>query len=78
MLNGDEMMAKAIRMAAEALPVDFDDWGTERQVNAENAFFLFFDETVGISDEFSTWMLKSTVEERVAEALKRFIAFFLS
>lgn len=61
-----------IKAAALALPVDDEDFGTDRQVDAENAFFGAIEEHLPIlwlTIDAETEWLKATVEERVAEAL---------
>lgn len=62
------------QLAADARPFDDDEWGSQRQVDAENRFFdecrrrrpATFDET----GDFSDWCLKATTEERIDEALR--------
>ena len=62
------------QLAEDARPVDDDDWGTERQIDAENRFFdecrrrspSKFDD----AGDFGDWCLKATSEERIDEALR--------
>lgn len=63
-------------LATKARPINEDDWGTERQVEAENEFFdvcrkldpATFD-TDGGSD-FAEFCLKATTGEMLDEAMK--------
>lgn len=61
-------------LADEARPKNDDDWGTDRQITAENRFFwacaqryphLFHD-----ASSFAMWCLKATTEEMLDEALR--------
>jgi hypothetical protein len=47
-----------------------DDWGSERQQNAENDFFDAFHDAVGDTHAFDAWCLKATTEEMIDEALR--------
>lgn len=62
------------QLAAEARSIDDDDWGSERQVDAENRFF---DEcrrhrpaTFDDAGDFADWCLKATTDERIDEAMR--------
>lgn len=62
-------------LAATARPLNDDDWGSDRQVDAENAFF---DEASKVAPEldsdsgsaFASFCLKATTEEMLDEALR--------
>jgi len=62
------------QLAADARPIDETDWGSERQIDAEN---LFFDEcrrhrptTFDDAGDFADWCLKATTDERIDEAMR--------
>ena len=63
-------------LAAKARPINDADWGTERQIEAENAFFdacmeidaATFDPDGG--SNFVRWCLKATSEGMIDEAMK--------
>jgi hypothetical protein len=63
-----ERLAKAVR------PINDDDWGSERQIAAENAFFdaVGMDENgeCRLGDDFNCYCLQATVDERIDEALR--------
>lgn len=55
----------------EAMPIDDDDWGSDRQVDAENELFRLLEQAdipVGEGSRFARWALKATAEERINEA----------
>jgi hypothetical protein len=60
-------------LAQPAYPLSDDDWGSERQIDAENAFFERMERELPqlFTQEFEYWMLKATTEERLDEALAR-------
>lgn len=62
-------------MGFRAFPKDGLEWGSEEQIDAQNAFFIEFEKLVksgdGDWDEFEDWCMKATVEEMISEALKR-------
>lgn len=70
-----EPMEELERLAASARPMNDDDCGSDRQVNAEN---LFFDRVAGLLDgpEGTAWddlcnyCSKATPEERIDEAMR--------
>jgi hypothetical protein len=62
-------------LAAAARPIDDDDYGTARQIDAENDFFDTLDlYLAGLSREkleaFDTFCLKATTDERITEGLR--------
>ena len=59
-------------MAKEARPVNDADWGSERQIEAENRFYEKALATMGGDDrhDFEMWALKATSEEAIEEAIK--------
>lgn len=75
-------------LAATARPMDDDDYGSERQVDAENVFWNACAQAVGapygdewdgsgLGDDFDTWCLKATTDEMLDEAiaeLKKLVA----
>lgn len=53
-------------------PAGMDDWGSERQINAQNLFFRELEQILP-SDRFSeleAWCLKATTEEMLDEGLR--------
>jgi hypothetical protein len=69
--------------AQAARPIDDTDWGTERQINAENAFFDMVKTrmTAGRAgealremkrkwDQFEAYCAKATTDESINEALR--------
>lgn len=70
-LGRDRTLAE---LAAEARAVNEDDWGTERQIDAENRFFdecrRLRPSTFGDSGDFADWCLKATTDERIDEAMR--------
>ena len=67
-------MADLLELAQAALPTDESDWGSDRQIDAENAFGDAVERILGTgSAAFRDWeqyALKATTEEMVAEALR--------
>lgn len=70
--------AKLVELADAARPTSDDDWGSERQIAAENAFFAAIgpNETEDnpnsvLGQDFYRWCLKATSEEMIDEALRR-------
>jgi hypothetical protein len=59
-----------LRMAANARPITDDDWGSERQVEAFNAFTVFVSDDLGVDTE-DLATAKAGVEELVDENLRR-------
>ena len=54
-------------LARAARPIDDDDWGTDRQIEAENAFF----EAAGdLGPDFEAFSNKATSNEMIDEALR--------
>ena len=65
-------MKDLIRLADVAKPINHEDWGSERQVTAENRFFeVVFEYGLDHDEEFCTYAALATTEERIEEALKR-------
>lgn len=62
------------KLAVDALPVDDKDYGSNRQVTAENLFFEKCREVFPADFEeggkFSNFCLKATPEEMIGEAVK--------
>jgi len=64
------------QLAAAARPTNDDDYGTERQINAENNFFAYLDEYLGDKlteaehEEFTDYCTKATTDERITEGLR--------
>lgn len=58
-------------MAADAKPTSDDDWGSERQIDAENAFMnrLEFLMPADEWETFGQWCLKATSEEMIDAGL---------
>lgn len=68
-------LAELEALAVLAIPLNEDDWGTDRQVDAEN---LFFDEAAKVAPEldadsgsdFAAFCLKANTEDMLDEALR--------
>lgn len=58
-------------MALAAMPTSDEDWGSERQNDADNVFSLHVEELGLLDDDYFHWALKATVEERVIEMWNR-------
>lgn len=69
-LENDMTFTKLESLAQDARPRDEADWGTERQINAENTFFDAFHDAMGDTPEFDDWCLKATTGEMIDEALR--------
>lgn len=66
-------MAEFERLAQDARPVDEEDWGSERQVDAENAFYDaigFTDYDIALGEGFRDFVHKATTDEGLDEALR--------
>lgn len=65
-------------MAKAALPVDDDDWGSERQIKAENAFFTYVERCLPphIWEDIGDYSYGATVEERVDYATNKVKEFW--
>ncbi len=65
-------MANIMELAKAAYPVNDDDWGTERQIDAENAFFAAVEQLMSpeLFESLETYALKATAEERISFALE--------
>jgi hypothetical protein len=66
-------MAEFERLAQDARPITDADWGTERQIAAENAFFRavgFEQDDDALGFEYSRFALKATTNEMLNEALR--------
>jgi hypothetical protein len=60
-------------LADSARPIDDDDWGSDRQVTAQNKFFIVIESLMSAEDfsDLETWCLKATTDEMIDEALRR-------
>jgi hypothetical protein len=63
----------ALHLAKLAMPIDGDDWGTERQIDAENKLYAFVEENwPDMMDEaFEAWSLKASTDERIYELMTK-------
>jgi hypothetical protein len=68
MLDG----SKLIKMAADAIPHDDNEWGSDRQVEAENTFCAAAKMVIPESEhaELTNWAEHATTEEIVTEYLR--------
>ena len=64
------------QLAVNAIPIDDHDWGSDRQVNAENDFFHAVGEYLTAS--FYEDNLKATTEEIIFNALLELEQFIFS
>lgn len=64
-INIDALMV----LAADALPRSAEEWGSDRQIDAENDFFTSAERVIGVDFEecsfFHNWMMRATVEESI-------------
>ena len=60
-------LAALAALAEAARPIDDDDYGSDRQVEAENALFDIIERIVpaSIFEEFQNFCLKATTAERI-------------
>jgi len=65
------MTSTILELANSAHPINDDDWGTERQIDAQNAFFNAAEEMGLDMDDFEEYAHKATAEEMIGEALRR-------
>jgi hypothetical protein len=66
-LSPYDLPATYEELAQAARPQDDFDWGSERQITAETAFY----ETVGpLGEAFEQYALKATADEAIDEALR--------
>lgn len=60
-------------LAAYAKPLDDTEWGSNRQIEAENTFFHIareqFPELFSDNSDFSMWALKATTDEMLDHAM---------
>lgn len=63
-------VAQLQELATAARPTNDQDWGSERQLDAENAFFDAFARAGFGSPAFDAFCLKATSEEMIDEALR--------
>lgn len=68
------IIKRLVPLAKAAIPLDDREWGSNRQMAAENAFFEACTVAMGdaFADEsdFAAWCLKATTEEMVSEAMR--------
>jgi hypothetical protein len=59
-------------LAAQARPVNDDDWGSERQIAAQNLFFNEVQKALPADqfDALDSYCLKATTDEMINEALR--------
>lgn len=60
------------QLAAAARPVNDDDWGTDRQIKAENAFFERVRSLISREryETLNDYCLKATTDEMIDEGLR--------
>lgn len=65
------------KLAADARPMNDEDWGSERQINAINIFFYHAEceRPDAFGEDFEAFCLKATDEEMIDECLRRLRAF---
>jgi hypothetical protein len=61
----------ALHLAKLAMPINDDDWGTDRQINAENELYAFVEKHwPNMMDAgFETWCLKASSDEIIYELM---------
>lgn len=65
-----ELLRRLETLCAVARPINDDDWGTRRQVDAQNAFFSAFGRAGLQSEAFDDYCMKATVDEMLDEAMR--------
>lgn len=68
-------MAQLMTTGYDALPLDDNDWGSERQIDAENAFVDLLTEIAGDNwvEEWIASTLKHNTYEAIADAVRCFV-----
>jgi hypothetical protein len=68
-----EFSQKLEALAREARPLDDDEWGSERQTQAQDAFFNFVKAHMHprAYEDLEMWCLKATTDEMIDEATRR-------
>jgi hypothetical protein len=63
----------ALHLAKLAMPINDDDWGSDRQIDAENKLYAFVEENWPdmMSAEFETWSLKASADEIIYELMTK-------
>ena len=64
--------AEIEKLAAAAKPLNDDEWGSERQIDAENAFFDAVKEMVSkeVFEGLESYCLKATTDEMIEAGLQ--------
>jgi hypothetical protein len=64
--------AEIEKLAVAAKPLNDDEWGSERQIGAQNAFFDAIQEMVSkeVFDGLEGYCLKATVDEMIEAGLQ--------
>lgn len=70
-----ELVELVKKMAEDAKPLNDEEWGSERQINAENAFFEKLEELGMDMDEFTDKNFKATSTESIAAGLEWFASY---
>lgn len=65
-------------LAADARPIDDSDWGSDRQIEAENRFHEALKRVLGETPEYDDWCLKATSVEIIDEGLRMVTAALAS
>lgn len=71
-----ETIARYQLLANDAKPVNDDEWGSERQIAAQNAFHAAMQRDGLITPAYEAYCLKATVEEMVDEGMRLVIRRF--
>lgn len=68
----DELIALADDARPKSLDAGGDDWGSERQIEAQNLFFQELEQVLPADQfgELEKWCLKATTEEMLDEGLR--------
>lgn len=63
---------EAMLLAQDALPINDDEWGSERQIDAQNDFFEAVEKAISTDRfaELENYCHKANVSEMIAEGLK--------
>jgi len=65
-----------LETALAAIPLNDDEYGSERQIEAQNAFAILVESLVSadVFDDIETYWLKATVEEAIEYCLRKVFA----
>jgi len=68
----EEKLARLAELANDAKPLNDNEWGSERQIDAQNRFFDYIEKLIpaGKFSELEDYCNKATTDEMIAEGLR--------